>query len=220
MGLLHDLRDPESDRSLAKVMRERRFAFFRSLVDPLPKPIRILDVGGTQDFWEAMEYVAPEIASITVVNLKAPESRHKNITTMDASACDMPMFSDAEFDVVFSNSVIEHVGDAPNQRAMANEIQRIGKRYYVQTPNRHFPIEPHYLFPFFQFMPVAIKTWLLMNLSIAWGGKIKDREAAIATANSVILLSGSDFASMFPKAEIYREKVLGLTKSYTAFGGW
>lgn len=220
MGLLHDLRDPESDRSLAKVMRERRFAFFRSLVDPLPKPIRILDVGGTQDFWEAMDYVAPETASITVVNLKAPASRHANIVTMDANACDMPMFADGEFDVVFSNSVIEHVGDESHQRAMANEVQRVGKRYYVQTPNRHFPIEPHYMFPFFQFMPISVKTWLLMHLDIAWNGKIKDKDAAVATAHSVILLSRAQFSSMFPNAQIYKEKVLGLTKSFTAFGGW
>ena len=220
MGFLHDLRDPESDRSLSKMMREKRFSFFRSLVDPLPKPIRILDVGGTQDFWEAMDFVSPDIANITVVNLKAPESRHENITTMDANACDMPMFADGEFDVVFSNSVIEHVGEFENQEAMAHEVQRVGTRYFVQTPNRHFPIEPHYMFPFFQFMPVGVKTWLLMNFGIAWGGKIKDRDAAVATANSVKLLSGQRFAAMFPGAEIYKEKVLGLTKSFTAFGGW
>jgi 2-polyprenyl-3-methyl-5-hydroxy-6-metoxy-1,4-benzoquinol methylase len=220
MGFLHDLRDPESDRSLSKMMREKRFAFFRSLVDPLPKPIRILDVGGTQDFWEAMDFVSPDIASITVVNLKAPESRHANITTMDANACDMPMFADGGFDVVFSNSVIEHVGELENQEAMAREVQRVGKRYFVQTPNLHFPIEPHYMFPFFQFMPVGVKTWLLMNFGIAWGGKIKDRDAAVATANSVKLLSGQRFTAMFPDAEIYKEKVLGLTKSFTAFGGW
>lgn len=220
MGFLHDLRDPESDRSLSKIMREKRFAFFRSLVDPLPKPIRILDVGGTQDFWEAMDFVSPDVASITVVNLKAPESRHANITTMDANACDMPMFADGGFDVVFSNSVIEHVGELENQEAMAREVQRVGKRYFVQTPNLHFPIEPHYMFPFFQFMPVGVKTWLLMNFGIAWGGKIKDRDAAVATANSVKLLSGQRFTAMFPDAEIYKEKVLGLTKSFTAFGGW
>jgi hypothetical protein len=69
-------------------------------------------------------------------------------------------------------------------------------------------------------MPTGIKTWLLMNLGIAWGGKIKDRNAAVATANSVILLSRSSFTAMFPKAQIYNEKVLGVTKSFTAFGGW
>jgi hypothetical protein len=69
-------------------------------------------------------------------------------------------------------------------------------------------------------MPTRIKTWLLMNLSIAWGGKIKDRDAAIATANSVILLSCSSFTAMFPKAQIYKERVLGFTKSFIAFGGW
>ncbi|MFT5443952.1 MAG: hypothetical protein ACI8W3_003003 [Myxococcota bacterium] len=220
MGLLHDLRDPESKYSLSKVMRERRFAFFRDLIESLPKPVKILDVGGTQDFWETMNYVAPEIAQITIVNLQAPESRHANITTLDANACDMPMFGDDEFDVVFSNSVIEHVGDTPNQEAMAKEVQRVGKRYFVQTPNLYFPIEPHYMFPFFQFMPVGVKTWLLMNLNIAWGGKIKERDDAVATAGSVKLLSGSHFHSMFPGSQSYKERVLGLTKSFTAYGGW
>lgn len=220
MGLFHDLRDPESDRSLAKVMRERRFAFFKSLVDPLPKPLQILDVGGTQDFWENMDYVDPAVASITVVNLKAPESRHANVTTMDGNACDMPEFKDAQFDVVFSNSVIEHVGGIENQRAMAREIQRVGKRYFVQTPNLYFPIEPHYMFPYFQFMPVRVKTWLLMNFALSWAGKIGDRERAVEHANSVKLLDGKQFAAMFPGAEIYKERVAGLTKSFTAYGGW
>lgn len=220
MGLFHDLRDPDSGRSLAKRMRGRRFAFFRSLVDPLPKPLKILDVGGTQDFWERERYTASETASITVVNLDAPASRHANITTMDGNACDMPQFEAGEFDVVFSNSVIEHVGGIESQRAMAREIQRVGKRYFVQTPNRHFPIEPHYLFPFFQYLPVGIKTWLLMHLALDWGGKVATRERAIEIANSVKLLNARDFSSMFPNARIYEEKVLGLTKSFVAYGGW
>lgn len=57
----------------------------------------------------------------------------------------MKQFQDNEFDAVFSNSVIEHVGDYEAQRQMANEIMRVGKRYFVQTPNFYFPIEPHIL---------------------------------------------------------------------------
>ncbi|MDP6977019.1 MAG: methyltransferase domain-containing protein [Myxococcota bacterium] len=220
MGLLHDLRDPESARSLAKVMRGRRFAFFRELVEALPKPIEILDVGGTQDFWEHENFTSPELAKITVVNLEAPASRHPNITTASGNACDMPEFSDSQFDVVFSNSVIEHVGGLEQQRAMAREIQRVGKRYFVQTPNRYFPIEPHYMFPFFQFLPTGAKAWLLTNFALDWGGKATSRERALQLAKSVELLPRSEFVAMFPDAEIYNERVLGLTKSLTAYGGF
>ncbi len=220
MGLLHDLRDPESGRSLAKVMRGRRFAFFRELIDALPKPIQILDVGGTQDFWERESFTSPELASITVVNLGAPASRHANITTMSGNACDMPEFQDNQFDVVFSNSVIEHVGGLEEQSAMAREIQRVGKRYFVQTPNRYFPIEPHYMFPFFQFLPTGAKVWLLMHIALDWGGKASNRDHALQLANSVELLPRSEFVAMFPEAEIYDEKVFGLTKSFTAYGGF
>ena len=220
MGFFHKLRDPESNLSLARRMRQKRFAFFRSLVDPLPKPLRILDVGGTQNFWESMQYVEPELATITIVNLQAPASRHPNIETRDGNACEMPEFDDAHFDVVFSNSVIEHVGGLPEQQAMVREIQRIGKRYFVQTPSLHFPIEPHFLFPFFQFLPLGARAWLLMHLELSWGGRVADRETALATARSVQLLSGSQFCGMFPEARIYRERVLGLTKSFVAYSGW
>jgi hypothetical protein len=220
MGFLHKLRDPESDLSLARRMRQRRFAFFRSLVDPLPKPLRILDVGGTQDFWESMEYVDPALATITIVNLQAPASRHANVETRDGNACAMPEYADGQFDVVFSNSVIEHVGGLPEQQAMAREIQRIGRRYFVQTPNLLFPIEPHFLFPFFQFLPLGARAWLLMHLNLSWGGRAPDREAALATARGVQLLSGAQFRGMFPGARLYRERVLGLTKSFVAYAGW
>ena len=101
---------------------------------------------------------------------------------------------------------------------MAREIQRVGKRYFVQTPNRYFPIEPHYMLPYFQFLPLGIKTWLLMHFALDWGGKVDDRERAIELANSVKLLGLDTFAAMFPGADFYKEKVLRLTKSFVATG--
>jgi len=220
LGLLRTLRDQESGFSLARHMRTRRFAFFRSLVDPLPRPLEILDVGGTQNFWETMEFVDPATARITILNLDAPEPRHGNVTTLAGDACRMPMFDDGRFDVVFSNSVIEHVGDHAAQAAMAREIQRVGRRYFVQTPNLGFPIEPHFMFPWFQFLPLAAQVWLLMHFDLTFGGKIADRAEAEATARGVRLLGAKEFAALFPGAEIYRERVLGLTKSFTAYAGF
>ena len=63
----------------------------------------------------------------------------------------MDFFKDKSFDAVFSNSVIEHVGTFEDQKMMANEVIRVTNFYFIQTPNLYFPIEPHFLVPFFQF---------------------------------------------------------------------
>jgi hypothetical protein len=60
----------------------------------------------------------------------------------------MPQYRDKEFDIAFSNSVIEHVGNDLRIRQMADEVRRVG-RNYLQTPNYYFPLEPHFFFPFF-----------------------------------------------------------------------
>ena len=218
MRILHSLRDPESHFSVAHRMRTRRFAFFREWVAPLPRPIRILDVGGTEDYWVRMGFVEPAEVELTIVNLDPPAPRRPNVRTLAGDACAMPEFADAAFDVAFSNSVIEHVGDYARQRAMASEIQRIGKRYFVQTPSRSFPIEPHFMFPFFQYLPLAWKAWLLMHLNLTFGGRLPTREAAVATARSVELLGETEFTRLFPGARLYREKLAGLTKSFIVYG--
>lgn len=218
MRILHSLRDPDSRFSVAHRMRTRRFAFFREWLAALPRPVRILDVGGTEDYWVRMGFVDPAEVELTIVNLDPPAPQRPNVRTLAGDACAMPEFADAAFDVAFSNSVIEHVGDYARQRAMASEIQRIGRRYFVQTPSRTFPIEPHFMFPWFQFLPLAWKAWLLMNLNLTFGGKLPTREAAIATARSVELLGEAEFTGLFPGARLYREKLAGLTKSFIVYG--
>src|SRR5690625_7584560 len=69
----------------------------------------------------------------------------------------MNIYKKNECDVVYSNSLIEHVGNRKNQLLFADEVQRVGKSYWVQTPNKYCTVEPHFLFPFFQFMPEHLK---------------------------------------------------------------
>ena len=54
-----------------------------------------------------------------------------------------------------------------NQVKMANEIMRVGKKYFVQTPNKYFFIEPHYLLPFFNFCPDKIKYFILTKTKLS-----------------------------------------------------
>ena len=136
----------------------KRFAFFEQLIAPLVKPLRILDVGGTEDFWQSMGFGDRDDMWVTLLNVTAVATSSPQFVSIAGDARDLSQFKRREFDVVFSNSVIEHVGDFADQKRMADEVQRVGKRYFVQTPNRYFPIEPHFLFPCFQFLPEACRS--------------------------------------------------------------
>jgi hypothetical protein len=81
-------------------------------------------------------------------------------------------------------------------------------------------MEPHFLFPFFQYLPVAARTWLVNHFDVGWYKRIRDKGAARAEVESIQLLTRARFAAFFPGARIHEEKVAGLTKSFVAIGGW
>lgn len=202
-------------------MRKRRFAFFLSLLSTVPRPIRILDVGGTQEFWDMMGWDALGDVRVTLLNLAAPPVNAANFESVAGDARDLSRYPDASFDVVFSNSVIEHLGpNFADQRRMAAEIARVGKRYFVQTPNRYFPLEPHFLTPGFQFLPLDLRVWLVSSFNVGWYKRIPDKAQARREVESISLLSRDDVRRLFPGGCIYAEKFAGLTKSFVAYGGW
>lgn len=206
-------------RALQTRIRKKRFLFFTTLISSLPRPLYVLDVGGTQEFWEKMEFVRDDV-KIVVYNLARIEICYPSLTSMAGDARDMREFEDEQFDVVFSNSVIEHVGTYQQQGQMAEEVQRVGKRYCVQTPNRFFPIEPHVLLPFFQFLPFGLKVFILSHFRSLWGWKIASKQEAMEYVREIRLLTEKELKSLFPGARIYKEKFLGLTKSFIVYKGW
>lgn len=219
MGLLRKLADNRSDRSLAAQFRRKRFRLFEELVAPLPRPLRILDVGGTEEFWTQMNFLGRPGTEITLLNITPPEHPGA-LSRLTGDARRMDFLDDGTFDVVFSNSVIEHVGSWDDQRAMAAEIARVGRRYFVQTPNRGFPIEPHFLLPGFQFLPRAAQRGLVRRFALGWYPAIPDPAEADRFLDTFRLLSSREFRELFPGAAIHRERFLGLTKSFIAIGGW
>ncbi|MGA2624069.1 MAG: class I SAM-dependent methyltransferase [Bacteroidota bacterium] len=220
MKYLRRFADDQKNNSLANRFRRERFAWFRSMLGTVARPCRILDVGGTELFWEQMGFIDETDVEVVLLNLSSVRVSRANFTSVAGDARDMRQFREQEFDVVFSNSVIEHVGDFDRQLKMAGEIMRVGKRYFVQTPNKHFPIEPHFLFPYFQFLPVRVRVFLVRHFSLGWVDRTPDREAAGVLVRSVRLPSASEMKKLFPQSTLYREKVLGLTKSFVAYGGW
>ena len=111
------------------------------------RPGRILDIGGTNNFWEQRGWAGRADARIVTVNLAAETRKHENIEPRVGDATDLRDYADGSFDVVFSNSVIEHLRTFDAQRAMAREVHRLAARHWIQTPNYWFPIEPHFLTP-------------------------------------------------------------------------
>ena len=218
--MFEKLADFRRKDSLAAKMRARRFEFFAQLLSSVPKPIRILDVGGTQTFWEMMGYTDEHQVTITVLNIKLPEVRYANFIGVEGNALNMAQFGDKEFEVVFSNSVIEHVGNFNDQERMAQEVMRIGKRYFVQTPNYYFPIEPHVLLPAYHWLPKSVRIYLTRHFKLGWRDKVTDYEKAKGLIERTRLLKKKEFVSLFPGALLYDEKILGMVKSFVAYAGW
>jgi hypothetical protein len=212
--------DNKQSTSLATRLRRERFRLFLELLGHLEPPIRILDVGGTQRFWETMEWPTGNGVRITLLNVTGQPVSSPTFTSVVGDGRQMTQFTDASFDVVFSNSVIEHVGAYEDQRRMAAEVRRVGQRYFVQTPNKFFPIEPHFLFPLFQFLPLPGRAWLVNHFHLGWQSRIADREKAKAAVASIRLLSKGELIRLFPEARIFEERFLGLAKSFVAYAGW
>lgn len=186
------------------------------MLDPLPRPVRILDVGGDVSVWRDLGLAGDPTVQITILNLTRLPSGFDNVVTTAGDARDMSRYADGSFDVVYSNSVIEHVGGPDDIRRMAGEIRRIGRRYFVQTPNRRFPVEPHFVFPGFQFLPRPVQVALVRRFDLGWMRRHPDPGEARAAVESIHLLTRRQLAACFPDASIRDERILGLSKSLIA----
>ena len=194
-------------------MRQKRWEFFRELTASVGRPMKILDGGGQQFVWEYLGFANQPDIQITLLNIEPMPSDYPNILSVQGDVCSMPQFGDKEFDIVFSNSVIEHVGDEHHIRQMVHEMRRVGKNYYLQTPNKYFPVEPHFSLPLFQFLPISLRTTLVQHFHLGWVDRHPVRAEAEAEVRSIRLLSKRELKKLFPEATITEERLFGMTKS-------
>jgi SAM-dependent methyltransferase len=190
--------------------RERRYRLFVELCNLRPED-RILDLGAGEGAALARFNSTNEIVAVDVKFRKRKSEwlEQTNVTTIVADATELP-FDDRSFDIVFSNSVIEHV-PRDRQELFAEEVRRVGRRYFVQTPNRYFPIEPHYQLPLFQFVPERVRR--------SFNARIGSGYMPRGARSEITLLSARDLQKLFPDATIAREHLAGLTKSLMAVRG-
>jgi SAM-dependent methyltransferase len=146
--------------------RRRKLALFLELMQPSAETT-VLDVGvdevshgesggesgcTTHNFLEE-HYPWPErITALGLHDGARFRERHPGVRYVQGDACDLP-FADGEFDVVHSNAVIEHVGAHARQEAFVREAVRVGRRVFLTTPNRWFPVEVHTRLPFVHWLP-------------------------------------------------------------------
>ncbi|WP_431677333.1 class I SAM-dependent methyltransferase [Kitasatospora sp. KL5] len=206
--------DPDKPGSLSHAARARRWTELLRCFPDLAE-MRVLDLGGTPDSWRA----APcRPAHVVTVNLDPATARHgePGLTAVVADACELPpSLAHERFDLVYSNSLVEHVGGHSRRQRFAEAVQTRAGHHWVQTPYRYFPIEPHWVFPGMQFLPFRVR----VAISQHWPhGHIRSDGPAQAVTDvaEVELLSATEMRSYFPDSHIWFERFAGLPKSLVA----
>jgi hypothetical protein len=219
--------DPyQNPASLRFRFRQRRFRHMRRLIENAlseKDSIDILDLGGREVYWRIGEDLLERYRGrirIHLVNCERMIVTDPAIFSfLAADATDPALLQGRQFDIVHSNSVIEHVGGWREIRAFAMNVERLAPRYFVQTPNFWFPYEPHFLVPGFQFLPIFVRAALVRRFSLGFYPRIPDWHEARVEVEAVRLLRRVDMSRLFPDAAIRQEWVLGLPKSIMAIKG-
>lgn len=200
MGSLHELRNRVADTpdSLGAGPRSRRWEWLQ-VTFPKIESMSVIDLGGTVDSWLRAP-VRP--ASVRVVSLApAPRCLADWIRADQADACSLPAhISGGSYDLVVSESLIGHVGGHAQRVRLADAVHSLADRHWVQAPYRYFPVDPHWLFPWFQFLPPAVRA----EVARWW------------PPAQVRLLSRAEMACYFPDSTLQFERTLGVIRSIAA----
>jgi SAM-dependent methyltransferase len=193
--------------------REQKFQLFHSVFQARPED-RVLDVGVSGKFFAHYtfedSYPYPDritAGTIRFDDLETARRAYPLATYAVFDGCRLP-FADQSFDIVFSNAVIEHIVGDNGQIQFAREIIRVGKSWFVTTPNYWFPLEPHYHLPFIQFMPRALQREYnrLFGTSIP-KGELQD----------LALVSARELRRLFPTSVIARMRVTFWPETLVAY---
>ena len=225
MNLIYALQDAENPNSLSSRFRRARARRVVELIEAVfaeRGEVRIVDLGGEPDYWARLFDRALLEACrvhITLVNPQGFRVDDPLFTAAVGDACALPQHADLSFDLVHSNSVVEHVGDWPRMEAFAGEVRRLAPRYYVQTPYFWFPIEPHFSAPFFHWRSEQARARALLKRRHGFAERAGDMGQAMRDVQHARLLDKQQFRFLFPDAVHIDERAAGLTKSLIAIRG-
>jgi hypothetical protein len=210
-GAIAKLIDPDHAGSLTHRFRQQRLEEFKRRFPDLAD-MRVLDLGGTAVSWGVLG-LRP--ASVTVVNLDH-DGKGTNEPWMEIVHADACAGGFGQYDMVFSNSLMEHLGGHARRQQFANVVRESAPAWWVQTPYRYFPIEPHWVFPGFQFLPFRMRVLICQHWSMLHMPACKDAAEAADLVASTELISGTEMRTYFPNSEIWFERIAGIPKSLVA----
>lgn len=219
------LADYDDPKSLGSRFRAKRMAPLIELINRVHEQngsVKLLDVGGRKTYWKALPpgFLEERKVIITILNIPSDLQGEDDAVFkhVEGNACDMPQYKDNEFDIVHSNSVIEHVGGWEKIRAFAREVRRVAPNVFVQTPSFWFPVEPHFIKLFHHWMPRSLRISMFMRFRMGQRGRAANLEEAIRKVeDEPYLLDYRMFRLLFPDGKIIRERVLFFTKSMVAY---
>ena len=202
--------------SVFRLWRRKRFEILRRELKPTVTD-SLVDVGGNWWNWQEEHGNFGRVLCVNSTALREHEPAGlANVELAQGDGCKL-FFADAAFDIAFSNSVIEHVGDFGRQQEFAREIRRVGKRLWVQTPAFECPLEPHFLALAVHWLPGRLEHWVKKYLTPRAWLEGPNSAAMLELLSTTRLLSRREFSSLFPDCRIITERYLGLIpKAYIA----
>jgi hypothetical protein len=202
--------DPDCAGSLTHRVRQHRNEEFKRRFPDLAD-MRVLDLGGTAVSWRVL---GMRPSSVTIVNLDGVGGPYEPwMEIVNADACNGGF---GKYDLVFSNSLMEHLGGHARRQQFAEVVQESASSWWIQTPYRYFPIEPHWMFPGFQFLPFRARVMVCQHWNTLHAPALKDWAEAAELVASTELISGTEMRAYFPTSEIWYERIAGVPKSLVA----
>ncbi len=209
-----------AEGGLSRRFRLKRFERLCALIDTIIEErgaCRIVDLGGSRHYWDIVsDYVAGRPLEITLVNPKETQIPAGKFAYLAADAADAAALDGLRFDLVHSNSTIEHVGEWARMSVFAANVRRLAPRYYLQTPYFWFPYEPHFRAPMLHWLPEQLRYRLVMTFALGFAEEKDNVADAMIRVQSARLLDKGQLQALFPDAEVFEERFCGLTKSLIA----
>ena len=207
---------------LSYISRAHKLELFNRILAPTEQ-MSILDIGaeinpnGSRGLQLIDSY--PWKSNITAVNISPEHIRfikrhYPEINVVVADACELP-WPDKYFDIVYSNAVIEHVGDFESQKKLAAEIMRVGKRWFVATPNRWYPFEFHLRLPFVTWLPGDTYLWTARILRY---NHVRNKYTFGNGKADFRLMTAKELQCCFPGSRIIRQRVTLMAETLISVG--
>ena len=216
--------DPTDPRTIRYRFRRKRFKVVEAMIRQVLSvrgEARVLDVGGRANYWAMLDRNLRDRVVITIVNYQSELESHRGkeddlrLVCKHGDGCNLENYDECSFDISHSNSVIEHVGSYSNMIRFSKETQRVGRGYYMQTPNFWFPLDPHYGVPFVHWLPDALRISLHSSFNLGYARKTSYQEA-LSRVDHCRMVDKRLIRELFSDGHVFSERYMFMAKSIIA----